>query len=67
MYHKGDVKLVEPQHWITDAKDNNYSRIMAPCAYLEHSCDEWAIGGIENIKQMITDLQDVLKEMGEEI
>lgn len=31
-----------------------------PCAYLPHSCDEWVIGGPEQIKAMIEDLTELL-------
>lgn len=34
--------------------------IAEPVAYLPHSCDEWIIGGRENIKALIADLQEML-------
>ncbi len=32
-------------------------------AYLPHSCDEWIIGGEEEIKAMIRDLQEALQKL----
>lgn len=34
-------------------------------AYLPHSCDEWLIGGKEQIKDLIEDLQEALKKFVE--
>ncbi len=40
--------------------------IDTPVAYLPHSCDEWVIGGREQIEALIADLQKVLdKQIGE--
>ena len=33
-------------------------------AWLPHSCDEWVIGGPENIRALIADLMLALKAMG---
>lgn len=30
-------------------------------AYLPHSCDQWIIGGPEEVKLLIEDLQEILK------
>jgi len=32
-------------------------------AYLPHRCDEWVIGGPDQVKQLILDLQDALRTM----
>lgn len=34
-----------------------------PCAYLPHSCDEWVIGGPEQIQAMIDDLIAALRAL----
>lgn len=31
--------------------------------YLPHSCQEWVIGGVEQVEQMIEDLQSILLEI----
>lgn len=42
--------------WERANTTEEWSRI----AYLPHSCDEWVIGGPEEIRQMIADLQEAL-------
>lgn len=32
-------------------------------AYLPHSCDEWVIGGKEEVEAMIADLQEILEKL----
>lgn len=72
MYKKGDLKLTEPEcaavandnecyhdHVVSDARGK--APIPHPCAFLPHSCGEWAIGGAEQIKAMIEDLTEVLR------
>ena len=39
-------------------------RWFPPCAYLPHSCDEWVIGGPDEVRVMIDDLQAALAVMG---
>lgn len=36
---------------------------LPPCVYLPHACDEWVIGGPDQVRELISDLQDALKEM----
>lgn len=79
MYEKGDIKLLDKPcstvdedgycddayteghcHSVGDSRDD---RQEYPGVYLPHSCDEWVVGGAENIKQMIIDLQEALKEL----
>lgn len=31
--------------------------------YLDHSCDEWVIGGAKEVKALISDLQKILKKL----
>ena len=50
MYKKGEVK-------ITTSPSAEVER----CAFLPHSCDEWVIGGPNEVKQLIADLQYILK------
>lgn len=37
----------------------------APVAWLPHSCDEWVLGGPDEVRGLIADLQAALKRMGE--
>ena len=55
MYQKGQVQ------WgiKTDSQTENYDAIDG--AYLQHSCDEWVIGGQQNILWLIEDLQKLLE------
>ncbi|MEE9354187.1 MAG: hypothetical protein V3U75_01220 [Methylococcaceae bacterium] len=50
-------------HAITDNRGENqrYHGVRHPAVYLPHSCDYWIIGGPEEIKQLISDLQEALK------
>ena len=38
-------------------------RIYSSCVFLPHSCDRWIIGGADNIKLLIKDLQEALKKI----
>lgn len=52
------LMCVDPTHvHLVDDARNVEECISAPCVYLPHSCDEWVIGGMENVRQMIEDLQ----------
>lgn len=73
MYHKGDLAVWKvggktySRPSIDAREDNGYDeegQPKPPCVYLPHSCDEWIIGGPEQIKAMIQDLQDALTELG---
>jgi hypothetical protein len=74
MYNKGDLKITDLPcaqmdddgdcddvhcHKAADARGG--SPIPHPCAFLPHSCQEWAIGGPEQIRAMIEDLTEALK------
>jgi hypothetical protein len=50
-------------HFVWDERSESDERVKAPCAYLPHSCDQWVIGGPEQIRLMIADLQEILKVM----
>ncbi len=49
-------------HQLTsDYRENDYNLdLRYPTVYLDHSCDEWVIGGVDQIKTLISDLQDAL-------
>ncbi len=51
-------------HWVSDARENDYDfHSYKPTAYLPHSCDNWVIGGPEQVKALIEDLTEMLKRM----
>lgn len=50
------------EHYVLDAHSHS-AKCFSPCAYLPHSCGEWVIGGPEQIKLLIADLEKVLKKM----
>ena len=71
MYNKGDLEICKDEEshgpCIDAREDNGYDEEGAPkppFVYLPHSCDEWIIGGPEQIKMMIQDLQEALHELG---
>lgn len=47
------------EHYVYDSRDA--IKFDAYTAFLPHSCDAWVIGGPEQIKAMIEDLQEILK------
>jgi hypothetical protein len=82
MYSKGDLVIYQgpcgcagigengfcDEHWESGPKSDARSGglVKGPVAYLDHSCDEWIIGGVEQIREMIRDLEQALKEIGKE-
>ena len=56
MYIKGEVKVWAPETVL----DRDGWKDLPSVAYLPHSCDEWVIGGSEQIKDMLSDLQEAL-------
>lgn len=61
------------QHSVSDArhvqkegKSGFDSDVNHPCVYLDHSCDNWVIGGIEEVQQMMIDLGEMLKVLSNE-
>ena len=61
MYKSGDLSL----DLDTSAMDTreNCDEVGPPVAYLPHSCVDWVIGGPEQIKAMISDLQAALAKI----
>lgn len=49
----------DEHHSVMDSRVSGYPVITG--AYLPHSCDEWVIGGREQIEILIADLQEALK------
>lgn len=58
---EGDCDDWDHKHKIRDSRSGN-GWYMVPdfCVYLPHSCDEWVIGGKEEVEALIRDLQAVL-------
>ena len=72
MYEVGDITLSDKngcnlaKHFdakILDGRANNYDGYDSQVAYMPHSCDEWVIGGVQQVRQMIADLQQALMAM----
>jgi hypothetical protein len=62
-YHKGDVQIDDFDY---DAReDDGYDEtnrfVGKKVIELPHSCDSWIIGGKEEAKEMIKDLQEIIK------
>ena len=69
MYIPGKVAIVKREDW---QEGPPYDSTLAcdeippfdyPYAGLPHSCGDWVIGGPEQIRQMIHDLQNALAEI----
>lgn len=58
----GDCFIDEHIHTVYDSRPSE-EECIPPCVCLPHSCDEWIIGGPEQIKLLIADLCFVLKRM----
>lgn len=76
MYRKGELCVTIPPcaEMVADSERLCYSDEHAhsifgdpaapvPTAFLPHSCDEWVIGGREQIKDLVDDLLAVLDKM----
>jgi len=76
-YKRGDLKLTdcdddtfEHDHWndpcvyVRDSK-KDIPRGLAPVgtAFLDHSCSEWVIGGIEEMEALRDDLQQAIQNV----
>lgn len=48
---------------IIDSRTDNYDVARCPVVYLPHSCDQWVIGGAEEVRAMIADLQVLLSKI----
>lgn len=56
-YIKGELRLDED--FLYDARaDEEDGQVDGAQAYLPHSCDEWIIGGLKEIDDLIADLND---------
>lgn len=78
-YQTGDLHWFGPGCWGGRADDpcagykhyepqdprNGYKGVKGPALYLPHSCDEWVIGGEEEIKALIGDLNAALERIKE--
>lgn len=64
MYQKGDLKIWNDREfdYLSDARGKK-GKQPEGTVYLPHSCQEWVIGGVEQVKQMIEDLQEILMEI----
>jgi hypothetical protein len=53
----------ETQRSVSDSRSRETRyQLGSGIVYLEHSCDEWVIGGPEEIKALMSDLDAVLRE-----
>jgi len=75
MYKKHDLTLTGPctemhDNWDEPPQSNPHFHVYGhfeafpyPVVYLEHSCDEWVIGGVQEVQAMIDDLTDILAQL----
>lgn len=49
-------------HFVRDSAGSYREKLGAGTVYLPHSCDEWVIGGPDNIRDLIADLEAAMKE-----
>ena len=73
MYRTGDVEIVPTSENLDPEDSDGYSpydaraedgeRVTCPYVHLPHSCDDWIIGGPEQVEAMIADLTAALAEM----
>lgn len=47
---------------ISDARGGGYISRGTLCAFLPHSCSEWIVGGVDEIRALIKDLRAVLPD-----
>lgn len=68
MYKRGELQVTEShRHHVDDSRaEDETVKAFHPAAYLPHSCNDWVIGGPEQVKLLIEDLQKALKKMEEE-
>ena len=63
---EGDFAYCGEKGHVYSAYDSNGDgECMIPCVMLDHSCGRWVIGGREQGKALIADLQAALAGMGE--
>jgi hypothetical protein len=73
MYAKGDLQMTTPpcETWDGDwcgpddflIHKHRIDEFAHPAIYLPHECDEWVIGGPEQVRVLIADLQEALEAM----
>lgn len=77
MYEKGLLKIIDPPcstmgdeydcfewehvHSLRDSRSKESNVTVA--VYLPHSCDNWVIGGPDQIQALINDLQEALTKL----
>jgi hypothetical protein len=81
MYHPGDIRIAiefcpdrkehhgmcfnsDHCHELNDSRDDLRS-IRLPALYLDHSCNQWVIGGIAEAENMILDLRAAIGRLQE--
>ena len=64
MYQQGELQITLDGEGVVDT-ENGYRASRVPCVHLPHSCDQWVIGGPEQIRALIADLRAALQAMGE--
>lgn len=57
--------LADDDGWSDHVDDEMYrvATDVGPIAWLPHQCNQWVIGGPDEVRQMIADLQAALVEM----
>ena len=64
-YHKGDIEIDICGYDARedDGYETTYRFANKQVIELPHSCDQWVIGGVEEAKAMIEDLQAAIKKL----
>lgn len=62
MYHPLNEEYPDLKWGTKGDSDQGYERVAG--AYLEHRCEEWVIGGADQVRQLIADLQKLLEQNG---
>ena len=72
-YNRHDVKVASVCDHIEDGDDcdcypvfdakSDSEKAVRDVAYLPHSCDHWVIGGKDEVRQLIADLQDIMDDL----
>lgn len=59
-YPEKNFGVVNVKRYCTHKKDSDEISDIGWLFYLEHSCDEWEIGDIEDAEKMIINLKDAI-------
>ena len=64
MYKSGELTIHKAGDYLyPDSRgDDPMADVPIGTAYLPHSCDEWIIGGREQVEMLIADLQAILED-----